>query len=259
MDKNFLFTNFCTVYSSKGTINKRLSKEACFGEIFHYGVDASNPSIDNSYIIRIYPLGSKLYENKQNNACLVKRQDIINHLRVLKRLFKFHYELKSVVEDGESFYKLKIQLNAPLIYHKYLLCWVRYLYEYPFNVFMLDAHRLKKLPIFKGTSLVNLFNLIGASSGINDHGTRIHAIGEIQEPKEFSTLSTILKRIDYVSKDINPQVNNIFKRVAVQPFDILLDNDADLHSVEYWKSEKYFKKRQEIYLSNYKLLKEARK
>ena len=36
--------------------------------------------------------------------------------------------------------------NVPPTFHKYVLTWLRYTYEFPYNVFLKDAYNLKSIP-----------------------------------------------------------------------------------------------------------------
>lgn len=242
---NFSFLNFCTIYSSKGYIKKPLREDACFSTVFKRL--PINKVVTNTYTIRLFK-GNTQIEKNNNNSCFVDRRGIVNHLRVLKALFPFNYKLK----EAKRFFNLTVTLKASNIYHKYLLSWIRYLYEYPYNMFLLDVHRLKKISKFKYESIINLFNLVGATSDINDHGTRIHAIGEIPEFKKLTSSSEIKAILDN-----NPnKLNNIFKTINnIKGLKRLQDDYDDLHTSEYWESEEKFQERLDIYISNYKKLK----
>lgn len=251
MKKNFVMLNFCTEYSSEGSTHKRMDRDACFGPVFH-----SKGILNNKYHIKIYKLGDFLNKKNQNNACLTDKKGIINHLRILKSLFKFNYKLK----EERDYFMLTLSLNADVMYHKYLLCWVRYLYEYPFNVFLSDTNKLKKLPDFKFESVINLFNLVGATSCITDHGTQIHAIGETHLFKKLLTTYEIIKSIDKEIAEDRKWINEVFPVVRDKEFLTLdEDDDSNLHCLEYWESEKEFNDRLKVYKHNYKILKNNKK
>lgn len=264
MKKNFLMLNFCTEYSSEGNTQKALRKDACFSTIFYS--EGNGIVQKNKYTIILYKIGDWLNKKRQNNACLMDRAGIVHHLKILQSVFKFSYHLK----EKEDHFVLTITLEGDLIYHKYMLSWVRYLYEYPFNVFLEDAYKLKEIPGFKFESIINLFNLVGATSGICQHGTRIHAIGETHWFKALMTTKEIQAKLRDL-KGGNTRVNDIFPVVftnkrsfgdppnKVENMKTLGEDDNNLHSSDYWDSEEEFNKRLEFYKENYKILKDYKK
>lgn len=252
MDKNFLMLNFCTEYSSQGNTNKNMCKDACFSTVFYS--ERNGVKQKNVYTVKLYKLGDLLNKKRQNNACLTDRAGVVHHLKILQSVFKFGYRLK----ETEDHFVLKMTLEGDLIYHKYLLTWVRYLYEYPFNVFLADAMKLKQVPGFKFESIINLFNLVGASSGICQHGTGIHAIGETANFKELLTTKQIKQRLKELEGG-NQRINNTFQYLEDAKFKKLEDNDRQLACSEYWLSEALFEERVPIYQENYKLIKSKNK
>lgn len=250
MDKDFAFLSFHCEYSSKGSTNIRDRAGVCFSPIFQG--EGNGIIQDNSYTIKIYKLGKVLREKKLNNACLIDKKGIIHHLRVLKSIFSFKYRLK----EHKDYFLLNLKLKADLIYHKYMLTWVRYLYEYPFNVFLLDANRAKKEPEFKFESIINLFNIIGATTKISDHGTTIHAIGETYRVKELLTIKEIKSRLKKLKRG-HTRLNDIFKVIEDKAFDSI-SSEKSFKSSEYWLSENLFKKeRLSVYKKNYTLIKSS--
>ena len=255
--------NFCTEYSSEGNTTKNMRVDACFSTIFHS--EHNGVIQENTYTIKIYRMGDKLNKDRYNNACLVDKNGIVHHLKILSSVFKFAYHLK----EEKDHFVLAITLKGDLIYHKYMLSWVRYLYEYPFNVFLFDANRLKKLPEFKFESIINLFNLVGATSGINDHGVGIHAIGDTEYFKGLMTTKEIQSRLTELCGG-NKRINDIFPVLyrgngwgddvnKIKGVETLEADNNTLHSSDYWDSEEEFNKRLEIYKKNYKILKEYKK
>lgn len=247
MNNNFLMLNFCSEYSSEGDTYKKMKKEACFSTVFN-----SNEVIqENKYTIVLYKPGDFLNKKKQNNACLTDRKGIVKHIRVLKSFFPFKYSLK----EKKDRFEIVLILKGDIIYHKFLLCWVRYLYEYPFNVFLTEANKLKNIPEFKFKSIINLFNLVGATSSIYDFGTSIHAIGETRYFKHFMTIKEIKDKLNKL-KGGKSRVNEIFKTLLKEEgLKSLKVDDKTLHSSEYWDSEEEFNNRLELYKENYKIIK----
>lgn len=263
MKKNFLMLNFCTEYGSEGNTQKAMRKDACFSTIFY---SEDNGIVQkNRYTIKLYKIGDWLNKKRQNNACLTDRAGIVHHLKILQSVFKFSYRLK----EHEDHFVLNMTLEGDIIYHKYMLSWVRYLYEYPFNVFLTDACKLKGIPEFKFESIINLFNLVGATSGIRQHGTGIHAIGETGWFKALMTTKEIqdkLKKLEGGHKQINDIFPVLFANggwgapeCVIEGVETLQEEDNNLHGSDYWDSEEEFNKRLELYKKNYKILTDYKK
>lgn len=251
MNNNFLMLNFCTEYSSEGSTYKKMSRDACFSTIFHSVLNGRGIIQENKYTLVLYKPGDFLNKKKQNNACFTDRKGIVKHIRVLKSFFPLKYRLK----EREDSFKIVLILKGDIIYHKFLLCWVRYLYEYPFNVFLAEANKLKNIPEFKFKSIINLFNLVGATSSVYDFGTNIHAIGEIHYFKHFMTVKEIKDKLNKL-KGGKSGVNDIFKIVReIKDLKTLKEEDKTLHSSKYWDSEEEFNNRLELYKENYKIIK----
>lgn len=263
MKKNFLMLNFCTEYGSKGNTNINLKQDACFSNVFY---SEDNGIVQkNKYTVKLYKMGDWLNKKRQNNACLTDRTGIVHHLKILQSVFKFSYRLK----EKKDHFVLTITLEGDLIYHKYMLCWIRYLYEYPFNVFLADAYKLKGVPGFKFESIINLFNLVGATSGICQHGTGIHAIGETCWFKALMTTKEIQAALKGLEGG-NTKINDVFPIVfankgygapenEVEYMETLKEGNDNLHSSDYWDSEEEFNKRLKLYKENYKILTDYKK
>lgn len=236
--QEFRFLNFCTKYSSKGDINIRMKTAACFGDIFHSNKD----KLKNKYTIKVYKDG---YINNDNNACLLDKKEISNHIKLIKKLVpSFRHK---VIEEGEDGFTIILWINAKLIYHKFILTFVRYIYEFPYNMYLLEAHRLRKY--YRNASILNLFNLVKCTIKITDHGTDIHAIGSVHQDQLFMSTQKLKQRIkkacrlnDIFDIDANINLNRI--------------NNSFSRDLENWLSEEDFiNKRLEAYKHNYKQIK----
>lgn len=144
-----------TSYKSTGDVNIDClnTHVVCFGNLVR---NLSNTGlIHNKYTIAIFkPQQREQYHiNGANaNATLLNIDEIRNHIQIVKKLFKFSFK---VVEE-EDRYHVHIDINQPKIYHRYLLSWIRYTYEYPFNIACLDMHEMRKQPECRFISTPNL-------------------------------------------------------------------------------------------------------
>lgn len=259
---NFSFINYCTIYSSKGSTNLELESRACFANVFE---SRNNGILTNTYTIKIYTENALENANEwhRGNICLTDRGGIVNHLRTLKSLFNFKYRVKNC----ETYFLVTIRLRGRLIYHKFLLSWVRYLYEFPFNIFLNEAKKLRELPDFKFESIINLFNLVGMTSRMSCYGTDIHAIGKTYCMKALITNKQLKKRLTD-TKNNRDTLDNLFSTIY-DPIGFHTEEDTKkfgeikvlrnarklLYTLEYWDSDEEFENRLKLYKENYKVLK----
>lgn len=243
---NFNFLNFCTIYESEGSVNKDLDREYCFSEIFYEGPNKQK----NNYILEIY---WDKYEDNDDNNCLLTTEQLVEHINEIKKIKSFEHEL----EKHEDKYVLKFTLDAPRIYHKIILSWLRYSYEWPFNMALYEAFKIKDLYGFKRENLFNLFNVVGASMGYRKHGTDIHAIGEFDMFKKLVSYKEFKALIEKARKDDpKKQINKVVPQVNGKFALIPQDKKIKITNSEFWEDDKGFQERVKVYRKNHKTLKE---
>jgi hypothetical protein len=237
--KEFKFLDYYTKYSCEGSISKRLSGEACFSTIFNK-VDRRSKILVTIYLYK----GVDQVINHRSNACFFNKKEIKNHINILKSLCNFNFKIK----DTKEAYIVELELSELLpIYHKYILTWVRYLYEYPYNVLLKDAYQLKKNNLcFKWQSIATLFNLILSCSS-----AYVRPIHQIPMPNTLAMRYTIAKlkqRLNTINR-----LNDVYISLIDNPFKIPNHIDGyELTDLEYW--EMGFEEREPVYMSAYKLL-----
>ena len=122
------------------------------------------------------------------------------------------------------------------------------MYEYPYNVILHDAYKLKKEPCFRFTSMSNLFNLVLGC--FNENPRDIHQIAKNQVSK------TMLKR-DIRDKLQNIRMlNNIYDKLKNKVNNNQIpDEDGNLTTsdFEFWESDDIFERRRKpVYMNVYK-------
>lgn len=248
MDKQFVFLNFHTEYSSKGTVNKPMRREYCFSTIFYDQAEQ-----DNSYRIRFYKELNGVNDGAKNNACFLTKDELFDFISIAKRIHDF--DLK--IEDENDMFVVCIKLNAPRIVHRYILSWVRYAYEFPFNMYLADAIRLKNTMGFRREDIFNLYNLVSASSGYYWHGDSIHAIGNSNDIRPFFSVEEQIKRVN--EYNATGEINYIFPTINIKEFNrmtSLIDNyENKIECLDFWNDKKEFKNRLAIYRKNRDLIK----
>lgn len=243
---NFRFLNFHTVYKSKGTITKdRIEGVACFSDIFR-GPNKQH----NTYEIHVFKTNEKI-ESGKNNMCVLSRLEIVRYIKLLKKLIP--YKLKSrVIEDDEK-YIIKLQLNGSNIAHRFVLSFIRYLYEWPYNMYLHDALKLNRIKEFRFKSIFNLFNLVRITLPIYEHGTGIHAIGDSHNHYKFIS-NRKLKEL--IKNTKNLCLNDMMKNIAFDDKRATMEYDiSKTKELSFWISDKEFNERLNYYKNNVKLLK----
>lgn len=239
--REFDFLDYCTEYSSEGSINKEMNREACFGKIFR-NVN-SHSSVKYKIILYSGVEFAKTY--RMSNACIFSKQEIRNHLKLLKSLYPIHYSVRD--DKGESKFKrfivtLRIE-NTPSAFHKYALTWIRYLYEFPYNMILRDAYYLKKESIFRFESIANLFNVV--LSGYCSTPREIHQIptNSIVERMKIAEVKNRLKSVI--------ALNNIYNKVDEKSIYIPTKiQNFSIKDIEYWDNG--FEDRKPVYIEIYK-------
>ena len=237
--KEFNYLNYHTEYSCEGDIKKEFLPEACFGKIFSCG----KASINETYVIRLYK-GDCVLKERKNNACFVGKDEICRHIDLAKEIIgKFTYKIEEGEKDKKSFYDVTIEMAGDRLNHQYVLTWVRYLYEYPFNMILADANRLKGEKGFKRETIANLFVLI-SSCFPSSFDREIHLISWGTD--KLLTKKETVDRIKGLIEKGDRRLNHIYKNIKGKK-----DISEDYKNLEYWNSDKEFKERFNYYKQYY--------
>lgn len=243
--REFSCLNYHAEYTCEGSIKTEGNGDACFSSIFRSLTNTCN----NVYRVVVYKDDHFIKLVRGSNACFLSKIELSNHLRQLQSLYPFKFsiieETREVDEDiSVPCYLVTMHLkDVPELFHKYVLTWLRYTYEFPYNTILLDTYRLKKFPIFRFTSISNLFNIV--SNCANVHVGEGHSISEshVHQPlskkelreriRKVETLNSIYKSLR-LSKNILPETIEGYK-----PCDL-----------EYWSLD-LFEIRKPYYLQMY--------
>lgn len=168
---------------------------------------------------------------------------LVRHLEEIQKVYKFNYEIKSIKGKYQNF-QVTLELeDLPATFHKFALTWLRYVYEYPYNVLLLDAYRLKKE--LQNKSIISIINLIG----ITVPHKSIHSLTDCQiyKPLSFQKLRNKIQQVSQLH-DLYTKVRDMTENDLLPIFDRFTCRD-----LEYWRSDICFEKiRKPLYL---KLLK----
>lgn len=239
--KEFSFLDYWTEYSCEGSISKDMKREWCFSKVFNEVQDKSNVK----YQVVLYKGTDYSKEKHASNACLFTKKEIRKHLKILKSIYPLTYSVTDY-DKRDNYERIVVELSikeVPATFHKYALTWLRYTYEYPYNVLLKDAYSLKKDPVFRFESIANLFNL--AIGCFCDNPSDIHQIPTNCVSKRMK-VSEVRERIREVNR-----LNSIYARLKAKVKQVPTKiNGFSVTDVEYWNEG--FDQRKPIYMDVYK-------
>lgn len=235
--KEFCYLDYCTEYSCKGSIKSPMEKHACFGGVFN---NIRN-GMHNIYTIILHC--DLVYPAKyhKSNFCLLDIARVKKHLRLLKSLFPIKFR---VINLNPSTIKVILEISGvKAACHKYALTWLRYTYEYPYNVLLKDAYELKNDPTFRFESIANLFNLCLGS--FCEYTRPVHQTLDDWGVPERISLKLLKERIEGID-----ELNEIYQKIRKKSMIPDTINGFSANDIEYWETG--FEERKKVYLSNYK-------
>ena len=226
-----------------------METRACFARAFE---KLARKSVSATYTVKVYKEDT-LRKANGSNMCYFTRKQVKNHIDQLKDLFP----IKSSVIDSKDkkkphFIVTMTLKDLPGMYHKYALTWLRYLYEYPYNVISLDAYRLKRDPVFRFESIANLFNLVAGCSKVWV-GQGHAAVGN--GPVGFLRRKELLAQLNSVRR-----LNSVYTELEVKRETVpeVIDKYR-LNDLEYWNNDNFFEeKRKPVYMKAYTKVKEQK-
>lgn len=235
---NFKFLNYHTEYGCEGTVYKKFGTESCFGKIFRCDL----VYLDEKYLIRLYKKDCIL-KTRENNSCFVGIKEIKRHLKMISSLLVFE-KYKFKIEEKENYFDVTLEIKADRLYHQYVLTWLRYLYEFPFNMILKDAKRMRKEKEFKFESLSNLFVVISnCYTDIFDREIHLISWGSYKLLKN----KQISDRMKHLISEGDRKLNNIYINQRGQ--EII---KGELYDLKFWESEEKYNERLVEYKKSYK-------
>lgn len=243
--KDFQLLDYHTEYSCKGSFEKKMSREYCFSFAFN---EVEIDPISEEYTIILYKGTDFSKQKHRSNACIFSKQQIRNHLKQAQSIYPFKYRVTEIKNwKGRNVFKVHLVLtDIPGTFHKYILTWVRYMYEYPYNVILYDAYKLKKERCFCYSSISNLFNLVLGCYYTNPR--QIHQITKNEISKRM-TKQEIREKIQNVV-ELNDIYIQLKGKEQIIPEAVLGKTITD---IEYWEDQEIFDTyRKPVYMKVYK-------
>lgn len=143
-------------------MNWSLNSHACFGSMVK-GALASHAKGNNkahvNWIIRVMkPAGW----TPSNGRCLTffKAEEYDEYYKRLQQIYPFEY---TVDDSKDEYVTIKLDINAPCMWHKMILTQIRFIYQYPMHFILKDALELKKMDDYKDMDIIDLLNIVAKS------------------------------------------------------------------------------------------------
>lgn len=252
----FNFLSFTTIYRTKycGDEFDPLRDRACFGNTFRSRLFPSPLPVSLDYEIYVC-LDEEGMNRGCSNYCPLSHEDILLYIQQLQELqpfmcsVEFDAEFQNDFEkyDWKSMMKLNVSIDANFIRHKFILTALRYLWEYPFNVELYEAMRLKK--IFPQLNALMLHHLVMGTLGAGEAIHQLGYVGKIPMKLDHDIIQAALEMYD--------AVNYIYDKNCID-----VDNIVNFESIreKNWKdTDLLFDKqkqeeRDQIYKKNIQLI-----
>jgi len=252
LNLSFDYLNLCCLFKSEPIDNHakarlkpiEMSKRACFNAQFDRWGNWDN-KLKVQYTIRLFRDSDYVKDDDYNNYCILSKQEVLDHMEYInKNVHEIDY---SVDDTSDSIYDLSVTIDGNRTQHKFILTWVRHLYEFPFTMFLIDSLKLKnQVPEFEDQSLFNLCQLVGTAYSTRYHWYRTDQCLCLPR-KQFMTFDEIKKGLD------NSQwITGIWKNLLPGRV-IRRIHSSDVYKLSWWLNEESFKtERLSIYKHNLK-------
>lgn len=158
----FEYLSYSTIYQASGDLvfeNKGLEGQACFSYIFRNVRNNKKQHIIYSIYISTDP--SFIQDNRESNLCILTEEQIRFHMSYLRFISSFKYKITKKFINDYSGFRIDLDLNAIGNVHKMFLTWIRYLYEYPYNLVLYDSFKLREEKRFiEKSNYLNIVNFV---------------------------------------------------------------------------------------------------
>lgn len=162
-----LSLRYYTCYNAFGTFELKEGRgrnTACFAEAFRYFNNYCNSKtvVDETYDIKIFKASGNSEYRTKGNATFLNKRELTLFINAVKNIFPFKCSIKETDDD----FTVTVSLTQPQVCHKFLLTWIRYTYEYPYNVASLHAVAMRQTKKYDYINMINLVHTIMPFLGI---------------------------------------------------------------------------------------------
>lgn len=225
----FKYLSYSTIYQASGDLvfeNKDLEGQACFSYIFRNVKNNKKQHIIYSIYISTDP--GFIQDNRESNFCILTEEQIRFHISYLRFISSFKYKITKKFIDDYSGFRIDLDLNAIGNVHKMFLTWIRYLYEYPYNLVLYDSFKLREEEKFiKKLNYLNIVNFVTvfySNDLIHQIPRSYHRIPEFITRKSFKDRLMNCDRLNDILENFNIQVTQFTEYDEIDDFIKDFDN-----------------------------------
>lgn len=186
----------------------------CFANYF--SIKHKHP-VDTSFTVLVYTKDN-LLKDHSNNYCMLKQDEMVEYLEIVKRVVDFSYE---ILPKGKNRVAIQLEFRKTPIFHtKWVVSCVRSLYEYPSSFALKEAMYFKDHPEVtrEGINFFDLFNVILQSICHSSGDQTVIKFWE-REVSSILSIPDLKKQLDDLSKQYHPYLNDIYERIDLDAYD----------------------------------------
>lgn len=225
----FEYLSYSTIYQASGDLvfeNKDLEGQACFSYIFRNVRNNKKQHI--IYSIYISTDSNFIQDNRESNLCILTEEQIRFHMSYLRFISSFKYKITKKFINDYSGFRIDLDLNAIGNVHKMFLTWIRYLYEYPYNLVLYDSFKLREEKRFLEKSnylnIVNFVTTFYSNDLIHQIPKSHHNIPEFITRKSFKDRLMKCDHLNDILKNSNIQIAQFTEYDEIDDFIKDFDN-----------------------------------
>ena len=147
---------------SHSGMNLSLDSHACFGVMVKGELARAakgNKKAQVYWTIRVMkPKGWA----PRDGRCLTffKAEEYDEYYKRLQQIYPFEY---TIDDSKDEYVTIKLNINAPCMWHKMILTQIRFIYQYPMHFILKDALELKKMDDYKDIDIIDLLSIVAKS------------------------------------------------------------------------------------------------
>lgn len=260
-------------YSCSGHINADMASHACYS--YALGDWDSNTGTPHKNIWKIrarIKTPAEISSSGCNNFCLLNKEEVESHLEYCKTVYgiDFDYTVEEKSDHGKKFYLLTVDIDRRKTEQKFVLTWIRHIYEFPYNMFLLDALKLKNEEnVFTEEHILNILQVVGTTYELRDEDGHWSSVSDYTRwyrtdqclCKPYNKLESIetIKENNSHSGYITAAYKRSMPTEEIVHFkDKSSDEVQESMTLEYWQNPDNWEERRMAYLENYKLYQDRR-
>ena len=235
--------SYASIYSyrfiNEGGSWSKTQTNACFATIFN-----KLGRLNNTFECKILMYYTSDYseDNSKNHYCLFTEREIKNYLRQLRYyLPKIKFKLRNDIGEERFILSVGFERESKMKV-MFALTWIRHLWEFPYNVILKDAIRMRQE--LSKYSVLDYFIMLCNTSPAHNLINTGHTFAEYAAPY-FSR--KIVKR--YLTSET--RLNNIFQTFDRKRY--MSVEDSSIRLLSYWRDDEEYLKRKHYCLKQFNI------